>query len=80
MIFDRVVGAAYDHFRNFSPLVVDDTVHEEYDPLFLLVPFILFDARVEVIVPALAALLSSTAVQLLRDTIPVFRPMGHNLL
>jgi len=37
-------------------------VHEEQDPLFLLVPVDLFDARVEVVVPALAALLSNTAV------------------
>ena len=62
MIFDRVVGAALEHLCNFSPFVADDAVHEEQDPLFLLVPVDLFDARVEVVVPALAALLSNTAV------------------
>ena len=80
MILDRVVGASLEHLSDLGPLVVDDAVHQEQDPLFLLVPVDLLDARVEVVVPALAALLAHSAVQMLRDEGPLLRPVGHHEL
>ena len=80
MILDRVVGASLEHLSDLGPLVVDDAVHQEQDPLFLLVPVDLLDARVEVVVPALAALLAHSAVQVLRDEGPLLRPVGHHKL
>ena len=44
-----------------------------YDRLVLLrCPFVLFDVRVQVVVPALAALLPDAAGQGLRNVAPVF--------
>ena len=65
VVLDRVVGAALKHLCDLGPLVVDDAVHQEQDPLFLFVPVDLLDAGVEVVVPALAALLAHAAVQVL---------------
>ena len=80
VILDRVVCASLEHLSDFCPLVVDDAVHQEQDPLFLLVPVDLLDARVEVVVPALAALLANSAVQVLRDEGPLLWSVGHNQL
>jgi len=65
VVLDGVVGAALEDLGDLSPLVVDDAVHQEEDPLFLFVPVNFLDARVQVIVPALSALLSHAAVQML---------------
>ena len=80
MILDRVVCASLEHLSDFCPLVVDDAVHQEQDPLFLLVPVDFLDAGVEVIVPALAALLAYSAIQVLRDEGPLLWPVGHHKL
>ena len=80
MVLNRVVCAPFEHLGDLGPLVVHDTVHQKQDPLFLLVPVDFLDAGVEVIVPALAALLAYSAIQVLRDEGPLLWPVGHHEL
>ena len=80
MVLDRVVGATLEYLGNLSPLVADDAVHEEEDPLLLLVPIDLLDAWVKVVVPALTALLSHTTVQMLRNQGPLLGAVGDHQL
>ena len=80
MVLDRVVRAALENLGDLGPLVVDDAVHEEEDPLFLLVPVDLLDARVQVVVPALAALLPHATVQVLGDQRPLLRAVRNDEL
>ena len=65
MVFDRVVGATLENLGDFGPLVVNDSVHEEKNPLFFFIPVNFLNSGVEVIVPALSALLANAAVQML---------------
>ena len=65
MVFDRVVGATLENLGDFGPLVVNDSVHEEKNPLFFFIPVNFLNSWVEVIVPALSALLANAAVQML---------------
>lgn len=59
VVFDRVVGAAIQHFGNLSPLAsIVLSVLQKQDPLFSFGPGQMLDHRVEVIVPALTALLA----------------------
>ena len=80
MVLDRVVSAALEHLSNLGPLVADNAVHEEEDPLLFFVPIDLLNAWVEVVVPALAALLSHTTVQVLRNEGPLLRAVGDDKL
>lgn len=65
MVFDGVVCAAFEDFGNLSPLIADNPVHQKQNPLLLFIPVDLLDARVQVVVPSLTALLADTAVQVL---------------
>ena len=80
MVLNRVVCAPFEHLGDLGPLVVHDTVHQKQDPLFLLVPVDFLDAGVEVIVPALAALLAYSAIQVLRDQRPLLGAICHHQL
>lgn len=80
MVFDGVVGAAFEDLGDLGPLVVDDAVHEEKNPLFLLVPIDFLDSWVQVIVPPFSALLADSAVQVLRDQCPLLGSVGHHEL
>ena len=62
MVLDGVVGATLEHLGDLGPLVVDDAVHEEEDPLLLLAPVDLLDAWVEMVVPPFTALFSDSAI------------------
>ena len=75
MVLDGVVGATFQHFGDFSPFVVDDPVHEEKNPLFLLAPGNLLDHGVQVVVPALSALLSDAVGQVLSNQRPFLGPV-----
>ena len=77
MVFDRVVGATFENLGDFSPLVVDDSVHEEEDPLFFFIPVNFLNSGVEVIVPTLSALLANTAIQMLGNQRPLLWSIGH---
>ena len=38
MVLDGVVSATFENFSNLSPFVVDDSMHKEENPFFLLTP------------------------------------------
>jgi len=65
VVLDCVVGTPLEHLRNFCPLVVDLTVHQEQDPLFFFAPAALLDFRVEMVVPTLSTLFTNTLGQVL---------------
>lgn len=77
MVLDRVVSAAFEDLGDLGPLVVDDSVHEEQDPLFFLAPVDLLDSWVQVVVPPLAALLAHAAIQVLGNESPLLGPVGN---
>ena len=59
MILDCVIGATFENFSNLSPFIVDDSMHKEQYPFFLLAPGNFLDHRIQVVVPAFTALLSN---------------------
>ena len=59
VVLDGVVGSAFQNFGDLGPLVIDNSVHEEQNPLFLFAPADLLDHGVQVVVPALTALLTN---------------------
>ena len=61
VILDRVVGSAFEELRDFGPLVSDFLSRFVDDPVFFDRPVGLVDFRIQVIVPALAALLPDPA-------------------
>jgi hypothetical protein len=65
MVLDCVVGAAVEDLRDVGPFVVELAVHQEQNPLLLATPVNFFDARIQVVVPALAALLAHPSRQVL---------------
>ena len=67
MVLDRVVGAAFEDLGDLCPLVADDAVHQEEDPLLLFVPVDLLYAGVEMVVPALATLFAHATIEMLRN-------------
>ena len=62
MVLDRVVCAAFEHFGDFGPFVIDYAVHKEQDPLLLLAPVDFLYPWVQVIVPPLTALFAHAAI------------------
>ena len=80
MVLDSVVSATLQHLGDFSPLVVDDPVHEEQNPLFLLAPGDLLYHGVEVVVPALSALLSDAVWEVLSNQGPFLGSIRFNEL
>ena len=67
MVFDLVITATFEELRYVDPLVAVKLVSQEQDPLLFLTPLAFFNARVQDIVPMLAALLCSSAAQVLSD-------------
>ena len=59
MVLDGVVSATFENFSNLSPFVVDDSMHKEQYPFFLLAPGNFLDHGIQVVVPAFTALLSN---------------------
>ena len=80
MIFDGVVGATFQDFGDLGPFVIDNPVHQEQNPLFLLVPVDLFDSGVQVIVPTFTTLLTDTTRQKFCDLTPILGPIGFNTI
>ena len=71
MVLDGVVGPAFQHFGDLSPLVGHLPVHHEQDPLFLFGPVHFLDFGIEVVVPSLSALLADALRQVLGDHGPL---------
>ena len=59
MVLDGVVSATFENFSNLSPFIIDDSMHKEQYPFFLLAPCNFLDHRIQVVVPAFTALLSN---------------------
>ena len=78
MVLDSVVRAAIEHLRDVSPPVVKQPVHQEENPLLFTGPATLLDLRVQMIVPALTALLADSSRQVLGDRCPLLRPVLLN--
>lgn len=80
VVLDGVISAALEHFGDLGPLVVNDPVHQEEDPLLLLTPVYFLDQRIEVVVPALATLLSDAVFEVAGDLGPLLRAIGDHKL
>jgi len=70
VVLDGVVGPAVEHLSNFRPLVFEQAMHQEQNPLFFLAPVDFLNFGVQVIVPALTTLLADSPWELLRDRRP----------
>ena len=71
VVLDGVVSATLEHLGYLSPLVAVVSVHQIEDPLFLTAPADLLDLRVQMVVPALTALLSDPPWEMLCDQSPL---------
>jgi metallophosphoesterase superfamily enzyme len=64
MILDSVISASFEYLGNISPRVSVLTMANVKNPFFLFAPWILFNHGIQVIMPALAALLTDTSVEM----------------
>jgi len=81
VIFDRVVCAAFENLGDFGPSVaLLHPVHEEQNPLLLARPGNVLDHGVEVVVPALSALLPKPVGHILSEKGPVVRAVDIDQL
>ena len=80
MVFNGIIGSALKDFSNFSPLIVDNSVHQEKDPLLFFTPVYLLDKGVQVVVPSLTALLSNSVLQMLSNEGPLLWSISDNQL
>ena len=72
VVLDVVVGAAGQRLGDVCPAVAEKLVVQEQEPVFVFGPRRLFDVRIEVVVPPLAALLSFAPGQVVCDRGPLF--------
>ena len=80
VVLNGIVCSSLENFGDLSPLIVDDSVHQEQNPLLLLAPVNLLDHGVQVVVPALAALLTDAIGKVLSDKGPLLRTVALNEL
>lgn len=71
VVLDGVVGAAFEHVGIASPLIFHPSLKQKEDPLLLFGPIRFLVARIEVVVPPLAAMLALAARQVLGDLRPL---------
>ena len=71
VVLDRVVGTPFENLCNVCPLVALALVGDVEDQLLLKAPGVLLDLGVEMVVPALSALLADPAREVLRDRGPL---------
>lgn len=71
MVLNCVVSPPIEYLGDLGPPVVHQTVHKEEDPLFFPAPETLFYLRVQVVVPALAALLPDAPGEVICDLSPL---------
>lgn len=80
MVFYGVVRPPRQHLGHLRPLVPVGRVRQEQDPLFVGHPLHLQDAGVEVVMPALPALLAEPALDELGDKGPALGAILFNKL
>jgi len=61
MVLDRVVGAALQVFGDDGPLVLTGAVQDVQNELLFETPLILFDSRIQMVVPSFTALFTYAA-------------------
>jgi hypothetical protein len=71
VVLDGVVGTTLEHLGYLSPLVAVVAVHQIEDPLFLTAPAYLLDLRVQMVVPALPALLADPPWEVFSNQSPL---------
>lgn len=80
MILDRVVCPSIEHFGDLRPLITHAPVVQEEQPLLFIAPLGLLDLRVQMIVPALPALLAYPSGEVLCNLSPLRRSVGAHQL
>ena len=80
MVFDGIICSSLQNLGNLGPFIVDNAVHKEQNPLFFLAPADFLDHGVQVIVPALTALLTDTVGEVLCNKSPLLWPVALNKL
>ena len=73
MVLDRVVSPAFQELGNLGPLVLILPIRNEENELLLLSPVVLLYPWVQVVVPALPALLANPTRQEVSDVSPLLR-------
>lgn len=60
MVLDGVVCPAIEKLGNLCPSVAQGLMGEKQKPLLMVTPFLLFDRRVQMIMPSLSTLLANS--------------------
>lgn len=80
MILDGVIGSSRQQLGDLCPLVTKSRVCIQQDILLGFSPGFLFDARIEMVVPAFTTLFSDSPWEMAGDRSPVFRSIfAHQL-
>ena len=75
MVLDCIVRTSIQHFRDFGPFVVQNSVFQEQNPFFFFSPADFLNLRIQVVVPSFSALLASSVRQMLCYLGPLLRPV-----
>ena len=70
VIFNRVVGTTFQICGNDSPLIIELTVQNVQNELFFITPLVFLNLGVQMVMPALTALLSNTTRQIVGNVCP----------
>ena len=76
IVLDGVIAAAQQHSSDLSPAISDGLVQDEEDPVLLHCPVRFLEEGVQLVVPALTALLSSAVFHLFGHLLPLMRAHG----
>ena len=76
VVLDRVVCATLEILGNDGPLVLAGAIQDVQDELLFKTPLILLDSWIQVVVPALAALLADAPRQVGGDVSPLHGASG----
>jgi len=77
-VLDRIISAAIDTLGDIAPAIAMDQVQPHNEEIFLHRPLSLGDVRVQVVVPALAALLSNATRKVLCYLCPILGAQLNN--
>ena len=76
VILDSIISATFQVGSDDSPLVFEPTVQDVKDELLFVTPLILLDLGIQMVVPALTALLTDTPRQIASNVCPLHRTCG----
>lgn len=72
VVLDRVVRAAKYNVTNLGPPIHSTSLEDKKDPAFIKAPDTLFKKRVQLVIPALTALLARA----IRDSVSDYLPLA----